>query len=227
MAWPMPDQEIVHSIARSSNGSISDMISTFDQTRVDPKEEKYATIINHMGVLQNERSSKETKMRSQRSNGQFIIRSKTTGVRMSLYVDDGTIYDHKPGMTPYEHYFNVSCGAESGHCRADSLTAEIPALVNLFYGGLCSAKIDSFLPPHQKFLVPPTHGILTKFRKFYLSRKKTEFFVDMINEGMDVLGRQVQNDEISIAKPRVGAFITLRSPTSFQELGKDLGMYNC
>src|SRR5437667_5710923 len=48
----------------------------------------------------------------------------------------------------------------------------------------------------------------------------------MVNEGMEVLGRHVQNGEIAIAKPKVDAFITLRSPTSFQELGKDLGMYN-
>ncbi len=48
----------------------------------------------------------------------------------------------------------------------------------------------------------------------------------MVNEGMDVLGRHVQNGEISIAKPKVEAFTTLRSPISFQDLGKDLGMFN-
>ncbi|TMC16719.1 MAG: hypothetical protein E6J34_19695 [Chloroflexi bacterium] len=53
MAWPLPDQEeLVHKIARSSNASIFDMISAFDQTRVHPNDEKYATIINHMSILQ-------------------------------------------------------------------------------------------------------------------------------------------------------------------------------
>lgn len=53
MAWPISDQEeLVHSIARSSNASMFDMISAFDQTRVHPNDEKYAMIINHTGVLQ-------------------------------------------------------------------------------------------------------------------------------------------------------------------------------
>ena len=53
MAWPMLDQEeLVHNMAHSSNASIFDMISAFDQTRIHPDDEKYATIINHMGVFQ-------------------------------------------------------------------------------------------------------------------------------------------------------------------------------
>ena len=53
LAWPMPDQEeLVHKIARSSNASVFDLISAFDQTRIEPESEKYATIINHMGVMQ-------------------------------------------------------------------------------------------------------------------------------------------------------------------------------
>ena len=50
-------------------------------------------------------------------------------------------------------------------------------------------------------------------------------YVDMVNEGIDVLGRHVQNGEISIAKAKVDAFLALGSPSSFQELGKDLGMF--
>jgi hypothetical protein len=48
----------------------------------------------------------------------------------------------------------------------------------------------------------------------------------MENEGVDILGRHIQNGEISIAKPKVDAFLALGSPTSAQELGKDLGTYN-
>jgi hypothetical protein len=52
MAWPLPDQEeLVHKIAKSSNTSIFDMISAFDQTRIHPDDVKYAMIINHMGVI--------------------------------------------------------------------------------------------------------------------------------------------------------------------------------
>jgi hypothetical protein len=44
LAWPMPDQEeLVHKIARSSNASVFDIISAFDQTRIGPEIEKYAT----------------------------------------------------------------------------------------------------------------------------------------------------------------------------------------
>ena len=53
MLWPLPDQEeLVYAVARSTNRSIFDLISTFDQTRIDPKDEQFATIINHMGILQ-------------------------------------------------------------------------------------------------------------------------------------------------------------------------------
>ena len=63
------------------------------------------------------------------------------GKNVTVYVDDGTIYDEKPGMSLYNHYL-------------------------------------------------PCHRMLSTLRKnqFYLSRKKTHFFVDMINEGIDVLG---------------------------------------
>jgi hypothetical protein len=173
----MPDQEeLVHNIARSSNGSLFDLISAFDQTRVDPKHEKYTTIINHIDVLQQrtiQQGDKNAVATQQRTMHHTLHEGWNKNV--TVYVDNGTIYDRKPGMSPYEHYII---------CRR----------------------------------------ILTKFRKnkFYLSRKKTKFFVDMVNEEMDVLGCHVQN-EISIAKPKVDTFITLRSPTSFQELGKDLG----
>jgi hypothetical protein len=45
-------------------------------------------------------------------------------------------------------------------------------------------------------------------------------------EGWGILGRHVQNGEVSIAKPKVDAFLALQSPTSSQELGKDLGAFN-
>jgi hypothetical protein len=53
LAWPMPDQEeLVHNIARSANASFFDVISAFDQTRIELESEKYTTIVNHMGVIQ-------------------------------------------------------------------------------------------------------------------------------------------------------------------------------
>src|SRR5579871_5419934 len=61
--------------------------------------------------------------------------------------------------------------------------------------------------------------------KFYLSHRKTHFFVDMAKDGMEVLERHIQNGEISVAKTKVDAFTSLQTPTSFQELGKDLGMF--
>ena len=69
--------------------------------------------------------------------------------------------------------------------------------------------------------------MLSTLRKneFYLSRKKTHFFIDMANEGIDVLGWYVQNGEISIAKAKVDAFLALGSPCSFHKLGKDLSMF--
>jgi len=84
------------------------------------------------------------------------------GRNVTIYVDDGTIYDAEPGRTPYEHYET---------CRRVLLTL--------------------------------------RKNKFYLSRRKTRFFVDMVNEGMDVLGRHIQNGEISIAKAKVDAFTSL------------------
>jgi hypothetical protein len=46
----------------------------------------------------------------------------------------------------------------------------------------------------------------------------------MVNEGMDVLGRHIQNGGISIAKAKIDAFVALRSPTSFQESKSQLPM---
>ena len=56
-------------------------------------------------------------------------------------------------------------------------------------------------------------------------RKKTIFFVDMENEGMDLLGRHIQKGGISIAKNKVDGFVALRSPTNFAELDKTIGMF--
>jgi hypothetical protein len=48
------------------------------------------------------------------------------------------------------------------------------------------------------------------------------FFVDMVDERMDVLGRHIQNGGISVAKSKIDTFVALRSPTPFQELGRNL-----
>ena len=143
MAWPMPDQEeLVHNMARSSNGSIFDMISAFDQTRIHPDDEKYATIINHLGVFQQptiQQGDKNAVATQQRMMQHTL--EQPWGKNVTVYVDDGTIYDEKPNMSLYDHYLT---------CR----------------------RILSILRKNQ----------------FYLSCKKTYFFVDMINEGVDVLG---------------------------------------
>ena len=66
------------------------------------------------------------------------------------------------------------------------------------------------------------HGLSETFlpNKFYLSRKKTSFFADMKNEGIDILSRHAQNGEISIAKPNVDAFVALGSPASITRWAK-------
>ena len=143
IAWPMPDQEeLVHNIARSSNGSFFDMISAFDQTRIHPDDEKYATIINHMGIFKQRTIQQGDKnaVATQQRTMQHTLREEW-GKNVTVYVDDGTIYDEKPGMSLYDHY--LAC-----------------------------------------------HRILSTLceNEFYLARKKTHFFVDMINEGIDVLG---------------------------------------
>jgi hypothetical protein len=84
------------------------------------------------------------------------------GKNVTVYVDDGTIYDEKLGMSLYDHYLA---------CRRILQTL--------------------------------------KNKKFYLSRKKMHFYIDMDNEGIDVLGRHIQNSEISIAKAKVDAFTSL------------------
>jgi hypothetical protein len=81
------------------------------------------------------------------------------------------------------------------------------------------------MSPYQHFRICRDILLTLRAAKFYLSRKKTQFFVDMVNEGMDVLGRHIQNGGISVAKAKIDAFVALRSPTSFQELGKDLGTF--
>jgi Reverse transcriptase (RNA-dependent DNA polymerase). len=143
MAWPLPDQEeLTHNVARSSNASKFDMISAFDQTRIDPRDERYATIINHMGILQ-QRTIQQGDLNAvatQQHTMQHTL-EEDWGKNVTVYVDDGTIYDDRPGRSPYEHYVV---------CRRILLTL--------------------------------------RKNKFYLSRKKTKFFVDMVNEGMDVLG---------------------------------------
>ena len=73
------------------------------------------------------------------------------------------------------------------------------------------------MSPDQYFCVYQDILLTLRAAKFYLSRRKTQFFVDMVNEGMDVLGRHIQNGGISVAKAKIDAFVALRSPTSFQE----------
>jgi RNase H-like domain found in reverse transcriptase/Integrase zinc binding domain/Chromo (CHRromatin Organisation MOdifier) domain len=181
MAWPMPDQEeLVHNVAQSDNNSVVDLISAFDQTRNELESEKYATIVNHMGVFkqrtiqQGDKNAVATHQRSMQHHT-----GDQWGENVTFYVDDGAIYDKKPGMSAYSHYLV---------CRR----------------------------------------LLLNFRKykFYLNRKKTKFFIDMKKDGVNLLGRHIQNGEISIAKPKVDAFLALGSPTSHQELGKDLGTFN-
>ena len=156
------------------------MISAFDQTRIHHNDEKYATIINHMGILQQRTIQQGDKnaVATQQRQMQHTLH-EDWGKNVTVYVDDGMIYDERPRMSLYEHYMT---------CR----------------------RILSTLWKN----------------KFYLSQKKTHFFVDMENEGMDVLGWHVQNGQISIAKAKVDTFLALRSLTSFQELRKDLGAFN-
>src|SRR5438552_4919686 len=169
MAWPLPDQEeLLHNVAHSSNASMCDMISAFDQTRIHPDDEKYVTIINHIGILQQrtvQQGDKNAVAMQQRTMQHTL--PDDWGKNVTVYVDDMPIYDERRGMSPYSHYL------------------------------IC-------------------HRILSTLwkNKFYLHRKKTKFFIDMENEGVNVLGRHVQNGEISIAKAKVDAFLALRSPTS-------------
>jgi len=98
MAWPLPDQEeLLHKIARSTNASIFDMISAFDQTRIHPDDEKYATIINHMGILQQLTIQQGDKnaVATQQRQMQHTLR-EDWGKNVTVYIDDGTIYDERP-----------------------------------------------------------------------------------------------------------------------------------
>ena len=62
MTWPMLNQEeLMHNIARSSNESVFDMISTFNQIKVHPNDEKYAMIINHMNIFKQRTIQQEDK----------------------------------------------------------------------------------------------------------------------------------------------------------------------
>src|SRR5208282_651661 len=105
----MSDQEeFVHSIARSINASMFDMISAFDQTRIHPDDEKYATIINHMGVMRQRTIQQGDKnaVATQQRTMQHHLRDHW-GKNVTVYIDDGPMYDEKPGMSPYQHYLAV------------------------------------------------------------------------------------------------------------------------
>ena len=164
MAWPLPDQDkLIHNIAQSSNASKFDLISAFDQTRIHPDDEKYATIINHMGVMQQRTIQQGDKnaVATQQRTMQHTLRDEW-GKTVIVYIDDGPIFDEEPEMSPYHHYQS---------CRRILL--------------------------------------ILRANKFYLSRKKTVFFVDMENKGMDLLGRHIQKGGISIAKNKVDGFVAL------------------
>jgi hypothetical protein len=106
MAWPLPDQdELLHKIARSSNASKFDLISAFDQTRIHSDDEKYATIINHMGVMQQRTTQQSDKnaVATQQRTMQYTFRDEW-GKTIIIYIDDGPIFDDELGMSPYHHY---------------------------------------------------------------------------------------------------------------------------
>jgi arginine deiminase len=106
MAWPLPDQEeLVHAIAKSTNASFFDLISAFDQTRIDPKDEQYATVINHMGILQQRviQQGDKNAVATQQRQMQHTLR-KHWGKNVVVYIDDGTIFDEDSGMSPYQHF---------------------------------------------------------------------------------------------------------------------------
>ena len=109
MAWPLPDQEeVVHKIAQSTNASLFDLISAFDQTRVDPRDEKYATIINHMGVfLQRTIQQGDKNAVATQQHQMHHTLNDDWGHNVVVYVDDGPIFDERPGMSPYQHYVTV------------------------------------------------------------------------------------------------------------------------
>src|SRR5438045_7382606 len=106
MTWPMHDQEeLVHNIARSTNASMFDMISAFDQTRIHPDDEKYATIINHMGVMQQRTIQQGDKnaVATQQRTMQHTLRDEWDKT-VSVYIDDGPIFDEETGMSQVYHY---------------------------------------------------------------------------------------------------------------------------
>ena len=69
------------------------MISAFDQTRIDPRDEKYATIINHMGILQQctIQQGDKNSVATQQSTMQHHLR-EDWGKNVTVYVDDMPIY---------------------------------------------------------------------------------------------------------------------------------------
>src|SRR5216117_1171534 len=106
MAWPLPDQdELIHNIVQSSNVSKFDLISAFDQTRIHPDDEKYTTIINHMGVMQQrtiQQGDKNAVATQQRTMQHMLC--KEWGKTVIVYIDDGPIFDEELGMSPFHYY---------------------------------------------------------------------------------------------------------------------------
>src|SRR5437667_9595729 len=103
MAWPLLDQdELIHKIVQSSNALKFDLISVFDQTRIYPDVEKYVTIINHMGVMQQrtiQQGDKNAVAMQQRTMKNQL--RDEWGKTVIVYIDDGPIFDEKPGMSPF------------------------------------------------------------------------------------------------------------------------------
>jgi hypothetical protein len=105
-AWPMPDhEELTNNVAQSSNLLVADQISAFDQTRVEPEDEKFTAIINHKGVFvqwtiqQGDKNAVATQQRTMQHNLESVW-----GKNVTVYVDDFSLYDEKPGMSAYSHY---------------------------------------------------------------------------------------------------------------------------
>jgi transposase InsO family protein len=61
-------------------------------------------------------------------------------------------------------------------------------------------------------------------QKLFLNRKKSKLFIDY-DQPLELLGFEVQHGGYKPEKSKIIAFNALASPTSFQELGRDLGAF--
>jgi hypothetical protein len=65
---------------------------------------------------------------------------------------------------------------------------------------------------------------ILRAQKLFLNRKKSKLFIDY-DEPVELLGFEVKHGGYTPDKTKVAAFSALSSPTSFQELGRDLGAF--